>query len=93
MSNVYKQFNNREILQEPVVVVRGVTCTPYIIGDATYPIWPYLQKNWKNRNTIDMDKQRYDYSMNSREVIIEKSLSKMPLDHWKIGGAYWDILV
>jgi hypothetical protein len=26
--------------QKIVVVVRG-----YIIGDATYPIWPYLQKN------------------------------------------------
>jgi hypothetical protein len=38
MFNVYRQLKNREILQELVVVVRGVRCTPYIVGDATYPI-------------------------------------------------------
>jgi len=27
-----------------MVVVRGVKCTPYIIGDATYLIQLYLQK-------------------------------------------------
>jgi hypothetical protein len=26
------------------VVVGGVRCTPYIIGDAAYPIRPHLQK-------------------------------------------------
>jgi hypothetical protein len=36
--NVYRQLSSHEILQEPMMVVRSVRCTPYIIGDATYPI-------------------------------------------------------
>jgi hypothetical protein len=31
-------------LQKLVLLVRGVRCTPYIIGDSSYPIWTYLQK-------------------------------------------------
>jgi len=38
MSNVYRQLRNHEILQESMVVVRRVRCTPYIIGDVVYPI-------------------------------------------------------
>jgi hypothetical protein len=31
------------------MLVRG-----YIIDDATYPIGPYLQKNWKTHNAVDV---------------------------------------
>jgi hypothetical protein len=77
MSNVYKQLRNREILQELVVVVRRVKCTPYIIGDAIYPILPYLQKHWNTHNVIDVGKHRYDSSMNSWRVVIENALGTL----------------
>ncbi len=38
MSSVCKQLKNHEILQDTMVVVRAVRCTPYIICDVTYPI-------------------------------------------------------
>jgi hypothetical protein len=38
MSSNYKRLKNHEILQVPMVVVRGVRCTPFFIGDVTYPI-------------------------------------------------------
>jgi len=56
MFSVYRQLRSREILQKPMMVVRGVKCTPYIIGDATYPIQQYLQKISKTHNEVDVDK-------------------------------------
>ncbi len=49
------------------MVVKGVKCTPCIIGDVAYPIQPYLQKNWKTHTVADVDKQKYESSMNSRK--------------------------
>jgi hypothetical protein len=40
--NLYKQLRDWEILQKLVLMVRGVRCTPHIIGDLVYPIWTYL---------------------------------------------------
>jgi hypothetical protein len=54
------------------VVVRG-----YIIGDATYPIRPHLQKNSKTHNAIDVDKHKYVSSMNSRKVLIENAFGSL----------------
>ncbi len=71
-----------------MVVVKGVRCTPYIIGDVAYQIQPYLQKNWKTCNVVDVDKQRYDSSMNLVRVIIKNAFGSL-----KKGGAYWDILI
>ena len=45
LSSVYQQLKNREILQDPLVVVGGMRCTPYLIADSAYPICPYLIKN------------------------------------------------
>ncbi len=36
--SLYRQLRDREILQKLVLMVRGVRCTPYIIGDSSYPI-------------------------------------------------------
>jgi hypothetical protein len=47
--------------------------TPFLIGDAIYPICTYLQKNWKTCNPTDVDKIRYDSNMNSRKVVIENA--------------------
>ncbi len=55
-----------------MVVVRG-----YIIGDVTYPIQPYLQKNWKTHNAIDVKKHEYVSNMNSKKVIIENAFGSL----------------
>lgn len=46
--SLYRQLRDWEFLQELVLLVRGVKCTPYIISDSSYPIWAYLQKKLEN---------------------------------------------
>jgi hypothetical protein len=54
-SNLYAQLRSQEIFQKLVVIIQNMRCTPFLIGDATYPICTYLQKNWKTCNLADVD--------------------------------------
>ncbi len=69
MSNLYRDLRNHDILQEPIVEVSGMKCTPYLIANSTFPIHIYLQNNW--RSPQDEDKKKYDNAMNLGRVIIE----------------------
>jgi hypothetical protein len=69
VSNLYKDLKNHDILQEPIVEVNPMKCTPYLIADFTYHIHIYLQNNW--RLPQDEDKKRYDIVMNLGRVVIE----------------------
>ncbi len=83
VSNLYKQLKDWKTLQERVHLVRGVKSTPYIIGDLAYPIWTYLQKNWKTKNLIDVNKIRYDSSMNKGKVVTKNAFDSLK-SRWRI---------
>jgi hypothetical protein len=57
--------------------------TRFLIGDATYPIRTYLQKNWKIRNPAHVDKIRYDSNMNSGRVVIKNAFGSLK-NRWRI---------
>ncbi len=40
----------------------------FIIRDYAYPIGPYLIKNYKFRNVVKVDKNKFDSNMNVRKV-------------------------
>ena len=69
LSSLYQQLRNRKILQDPLVVVGGMRCTPNLIANSTYPICPYLMKNWIAPN--DVQKRKFDSAMNFDRVTIE----------------------
>jgi hypothetical protein len=52
-------------------------CTPFVIGNAAYPICTYLEKNWKNYNLAHVDKIKYDSNMNSGKVVIENAFGSL----------------
>jgi hypothetical protein len=54
----------REIFQKPIIIIQGMRCTPFLIGDVIYPIRTYLQKNCEINNLTNVDKIRYDSNMN-----------------------------
>jgi hypothetical protein len=50
---------------------QALRTTPPLIGESICLICSYLpKKNWKLRNSSDVNKRRYDYSMNSAQVVI-----------------------
>ncbi len=68
--------------------IRGVETFPYIVGDSTYPICPYLLKNFKPWNpTLEMDKIWFDQLMNWGHVSIENSF-RILKNCWRI---FWSL--
>jgi len=63
-----------------MVLVGDVRCTLYLIGDVLYPICIYLVKNCKAAN--DLQKKKFDNSMNYRRVLIKKSIGSLK-ERWK----------
>jgi len=57
-------------------------CTTFLIGDVTYLIRTYLQKNWKTHNFANVDKTRYDSNMNLRKVVIENAFGSLK-NRWR----------
>lgn len=59
-------------------------CTPDLIGDSAYPVHSSLQKNFKTHNVVDINKRKFDSSMNSKRVVIEKNAFGSLKTRWKI---------
>ena len=81
ISSLYIDLKNRDILQETEVVIRGTTCTPYLIEDFAYPIRTYLQKNWRTRE--DLNKKNYDSYMNLGRVVIKNAFGTLK-NRWRV---------
>jgi hypothetical protein len=58
-------------------------CTPFLIGDVTYSIRTYLQKNWKICNPTNVDKIIYDFNINLGKVATENAFGSLK-NRWKI---------
>lgn len=65
------------------MIVQDMKMIPYLIGDFTYIIYIYLQKNWNSCNPYDVNKKTYDNSMNFGKVII-KNAFRFVKNWWKI---------
>jgi len=70
-------------LQESVVTIEGVQIKPYLLKDATYPIWPYLLKGYNPQNSDMVDQIRFGQSMNKGRVLIENAFGTLK-NQWKI---------
>jgi hypothetical protein len=81
--SLYAQLKSQEILQEPINIIQGMKCIPFLIDDVVYSICTYLQKNWKTYNPLDVNNIRYDSNMNSRRVVIENAFGSLK-NRWKI---------
>jgi len=85
--SLYLPLRFQEILLKPIIIIWCIKCIPFLIGDATYPICNYLQKNWKTCNLIDVDKIKYDFNMNLKKVVMENAFGSL-----KNNGEIWNIL-
>jgi hypothetical protein len=83
-SSLYHDLHTSWILQEPEMTIQGVKITPYLIGHSTYPLRTYLTKNWKSHNSNDVNKKRYDSSMNFARVIIKNVFGSWKNNWWTL---------
>jgi hypothetical protein len=60
-----------------------VQIQPYLLGDASYPIQPYLLEGYKLQNSDMVDQIQFDQSMNKRHVLIENAFGTLK-NRWRI---------
>ena len=82
VSSLYAQLVDRSILQEPVVLVRGMRVRPYLLADAGYPSREYMLRNFKPADG-NVDKIRFDLQMNVGRVLVENAFGLLK-GRWKI---------
>ncbi len=82
--SLYHDLHTWWILQGPKMTIQGVKITPYLIGHSTYPLRTYLTKIWKSHNSNDVNKKRYDSSMNFTRVIIKNAFGSWKNKWWTL---------
>ena len=73
---------DRNIVHEPVVLVRGTRVRPYLLAYACYPSREYMLCNFKPADG-NVDKIRFDLQMNARRVLVENAFGLLE-GRWRI---------
>ncbi len=81
LNTLYKKLKSWEILTKYVVDIIGMQLYLYLLTKATYPLWTYLMKKFKDK--CDWYPMRLDNSMNHGHMLIEMFFGVR-----KIGGVH-----
>lgn len=75
MSGLYGRVLKNDILQGPYVNLNGLAVGPLIVGDSTYPIFPWLLKPYLNVRNLVPTKVQLNTVLSKIRVIVERALS------------------
>jgi hypothetical protein len=100
LNTLYKKFKSWEILTKYVVDIIGMQLYPYLLTKATYPLWTYLMKKFKDK--CDWYPMWFHNSMNHGHMLIENvfwSLKNWWCAFWrisiikliKVGKSLWHV--
>lgn len=74
MSGLNGRVLKNDILQSSYVNLNGVSVGPLIVGDSTYPIFPWLSKPYLNVRNLDLTKVQLNTVLSKIRVIVERAL-------------------
>lgn len=67
----------RELLQKPVIKLRGVNIAPYIIGDSGYPLRPHLMTPYPGRGGVTELRKSYNFYHSSTRIVVERTFGQL----------------
>lgn len=82
-SSLYRGFMNRDILQEPRVIINNETVLPYIVGDSAYPPLINLMKAYSARESGNIQRDAFDKALRRGRVKIENSFAQLK-NRWRV---------
>lgn len=74
---------NREVLQEPSVVVNNETISPYIVGDSAYLPLMNIMKAYNSRESGDIQRDAFNKALRRGRVKIENSFAQLK-NRWRV---------
>ena len=82
MSGLNGRALRNEILEGPNINLNGVSVGPLIVGDSTYPIFPWLLKPYQNVRNLDPTKVQFNTVLSRIRVIVERALGVLK-ERWR----------
>ncbi|CAC5413613.1 unnamed protein product [Mytilus coruscus] len=77
-SSIYAQFQRGNVVgNEQDKRFNNTTITPFIIGDAAYPLMPWLIKPFRDNGALSAEKRYFIYMMSRARMVVENAFGRL----------------
>ena len=73
------------IMQEPILNIQGVHVLPYLVGDAGYPLKPYMMIPYPLNQLTQRKNREYNFKHSSTRMCVERSFGQLK-NRWRVLG-------
>lgn len=82
-SKLWDQARGGHIFQSPVVMADGVAFTPFILGDAGYPLLPWLMTPFLTTQALSAAQRNYNHWHSSTRMVVERAFGMLK-NRWRL---------
>ena len=75
-SPIGDMLRNKELLQSPVVDVKGINVLPYLVGDAGYTLEPFNMTPYPGVS-LPRQRERFNFYQSSTRIIVEQAFGRL----------------
>ena len=82
-SKLWDRASKGQILREPTVLVEGIPFKPFLLGDAGYPLLPWLMTPFLANQSLSQAQQNYNFWHSSTRMVVERAFGMLK-NRWRL---------
>ena len=76
-SSLYNKAINKEILQGNIICINDTNVPVFLIGDAGYPLLPWLLKPFPHNTNLSSQQKTFNYCLSRARIVSENALGRL----------------